>query len=195
MAKYCLLVGHHTLVLDLLRNLLEPEFKVLSVATDIDAALAAAEAYRPVAAIIDLDAELISLRISRRLQKALPSLAVTYLTGEVDPAWRVAAVGKSRPASELLQTVRRAWEHSAEGATQVQAEQPPDEASAFLSGREQQVLVRLVQGLSMKQVARELGIAPRTVAFHKYKAMENNGLQNNAELMEFALRHRLLPVG
>jgi DNA-binding NarL/FixJ family response regulator len=77
----------------------------------------------------------------------------------------------------------------------VQAGQPPDEAAAFLSGREQQVLVRLVQGLSMKQVARELGIAPRTVAFHKYKAMENNGLQNNAELMAFALRHRLLPVG
>jgi len=51
LAKICLLVGHHTLVLDLLRNLLEPEFKVLSVATDIDAALAAAETHRPAAAI------------------------------------------------------------------------------------------------------------------------------------------------
>jgi len=39
---------------------------------------------------------------------------------------------------------------------------------------------------------RQLGIAPRTV--HKYKAMGNNGIQNNAELMTFALRHRLLHV-
>jgi DNA-binding NarL/FixJ family response regulator len=194
MLKRCLLVGHHTLLLDGLRNLLEPEFEVLSVATDIEAALAAAEAHRPAAAIIDLDAGLISLRIARRLQKALPGLAVTYLTGEIDPAWGMAAVGKSRPASELLQTVRRAFQYPARGSTLAQVEQEPVGAAAVLSDREQQVLGRLVRGLSMKQVARELGISPRTVAFHKYKAMENNGIRNNAELVTFALRHRLLQV-
>jgi DNA-binding NarL/FixJ family response regulator len=192
--KRCLLVGHHVLLLDGLRALLEPEFEVLSVATDIDAALALANAYCPAAAIIDLDAGIISLWIARRLQEALPKLAVTYLTGEIDSAWGVAAFGKSRPASELLQTVRRAWQHPANGSGQAQAEWEPARPAAVLSEREQQVLVRLVRGLSMKQVARELGIAPRTVAFHKYKAMGNNGIQNNAELMTFALRHRLLPV-
>jgi DNA-binding CsgD family transcriptional regulator len=45
----------------------------------------------------------------------------------------------------------------------------------------------------MKGVARELGIAPRTVAFHKYKAMEVNGLKSNSDLISFALRHGLLP--
>jgi DNA-binding CsgD family transcriptional regulator len=44
----------------------------------------------------------------------------------------------------------------------------------------------------MKQVAYQLGIAPRTVAFHKYKAMEANGLRNNVDLMAFALHHGLL---
>jgi DNA-binding NarL/FixJ family response regulator len=192
--KRYLLVGHHVLLLDGLRALLEPEFEVLLVATDIDAALAAAKAYCPDAAIIDLDAGLISLRIARHLQEALPGLAVTYLTGEIDPAWGVVAFGKSRPASELLQTVRRAWQYPVNGSRQAQAEREPVRPAAVLSEREQQVLIRLVRGLSMKQVARELGIAPRTVAFHKYKAMGNNGIQNNAELMTFALRHRLLPA-
>lgn len=187
-------MGHHVLLLDGLRSLLEPEFDVLAVETDVDAALAAAEAYHPGAAIIDLDAGLISLRIARRLQEARPGLAVTYLAGEIDPAWGVTAVDKSRPASELLETVRRACEHPGNGSGQAQAEKQPVQSAAVLSEREQQVLARLVRGLSMKQVARELGIAPRTVAFHKYKAMENNGIQNNAELVTFALRHRLLPV-
>jgi DNA-binding CsgD family transcriptional regulator len=44
----------------------------------------------------------------------------------------------------------------------------------------------------MKQVARELGITARTVAFHKYRAMEMNGLRNNADLMEFAVRNGIL---
>jgi len=185
--------------MDGLRNLLEPEFEVLSVATDNHAALTAAAAYHPAAAIIDLDAGFISLRIGRRLQETCPWLAVTYLTSENDPAWDVAAVGKSRPASELLQTVRTACRHPTRGSTWAKKGSPKAEqgafgAAAFLSEREEQVLARLVRGLSMKQVARELGITPRTVAFHKYKAMENNGLQNNAELVSFALRHGLLPV-
>jgi DNA-binding CsgD family transcriptional regulator len=75
-----------------------------------------------------------------------------------------------------------------------EAEQGEVGAAAVLSDREKQVLASLVRGLSMKQVARELGITPRTVAFHKYNAMGNNGLQSNAELVSFALRHGLLPL-
>lgn len=61
-----------------------------------------------------------------------------------------------------------------------------------LSAREAQVVALLVRGFSMKEVARALGIAPRTVAFHKYKAMDTNGLRNNAELMDLAIRQGLL---
>lgn len=61
-----------------------------------------------------------------------------------------------------------------------------------LSTREAQVVTLLVRGFSMKEVARTLGIAPRTVAFHKYKAMDTHGICNNAELMDFAIRQGLL---
>jgi DNA-binding NarL/FixJ family response regulator len=61
-----------------------------------------------------------------------------------------------------------------------------------LSPREREVLKLLVTGMSMKAVARQLGIAPRTIAFHKYRAMETLGLHGNSDLVDFAIRHGLL---
>jgi DNA-binding CsgD family transcriptional regulator len=73
---------------------------------------------------------------------------------------------------------------------------PPVASSADgcpkLSMRELEVLSHLLVGRTMKETARLLSITPRTVAFHKYKAMELNGLRNNAELISFAVRHGLL---
>ena len=60
------------------------------------------------------------------------------------------------------------------------------------SAREAQVIGLLVRGFSMKEVARTLGIAPRTVAFHKYKAMDTHGIRSNVELMDLAVRQGLL---
>lgn len=61
-----------------------------------------------------------------------------------------------------------------------------------LSERQREVLSLLARGMRMKEVARSLGISPRTVAFHKYHAMQANGLQSNAEFIAFALQQGLL---
>jgi DNA-binding CsgD family transcriptional regulator len=61
-----------------------------------------------------------------------------------------------------------------------------------LSPRELEVLKLLVAGMPMKAVARQLRIAPRTVAFHKYRAMEVLDLHGNSELIDFAIRNGLL---
>jgi DNA-binding CsgD family transcriptional regulator len=44
----------------------------------------------------------------------------------------------------------------------------------------------------MKEVAAVLGITPRTVAFHKYRMMENLGIRTTAELVRFAVRSGLI---
>ena len=41
------------------------------------------------------------------------------------------------------------------------------------------------------ELAAELGIAARTVAFHKYRMMETLGLRSSAELVGFAVENRL----
>jgi DNA-binding NtrC family response regulator len=54
------------------------------------------------------------------------------------------------------------------------------------------VLTLAVNGNSMKEVGRRLGISPRTAESHKYNALLMLGLCNKAALVEFALRQGLL---
>jgi DNA-binding CsgD family transcriptional regulator len=37
-----------------------------------------------------------------------------------------------------------------------------------------------------------LHLSPRTVAFHKYKIMEEFGLKTNSDLVRFAIRERVI---
>jgi len=70
---------------------------------------------------------------------------------------------------------------------------PATDCGAKLTDRQREVLQLLVHGYSMKEVGRILGIAPRTVAFHKYQAMGANQLSSNADLLQFAIEQNLLP--
>jgi DNA-binding NarL/FixJ family response regulator len=45
----------------------------------------------------------------------------------------------------------------------------------------------------MKQAADVLDITTRTVAFHKYRIMEDFGLKNNSDLVRLAISERLIP--
>jgi len=46
----------------------------------------------------------------------------------------------------------------------------------------------------MKQVARALGLAKRTVAHHKHKIMAEQGIDSNAGLVQLAIEERLIPA-
>ena len=66
------------------------------------------------------------------------------------------------------------------------------QASGKLTPRQREVLQLLAEGHSMKEVAAILSVAPRTVAFHKYRMMDELGLKTNAELMQFAINNHIL---
>jgi DNA-binding NarL/FixJ family response regulator len=65
----------------------------------------------------------------------------------------------------------------------------PNEASAALTTRQREVLQLLAEGHSMKGVANILDLSPRTIAFHKYRIMEELSLKTNADLVQFAIKH------
>ena len=44
----------------------------------------------------------------------------------------------------------------------------------------------------MKEAAAILNVATRTVAFHKYRIMQEFGLENNSDLLRLAIRQRLV---
>jgi DNA-binding NarL/FixJ family response regulator len=61
-----------------------------------------------------------------------------------------------------------------------------------LTSRQREVLKLLAEGRTMKQTADELHVTPRTVAFHKYKIMEEFGLKTNSDLVKLALREHIV---
>jgi DNA-binding NarL/FixJ family response regulator len=54
------------------------------------------------------------------------------------------------------------------------------------------VLQLLVEGRSMKEVAFQLNVTPRTIAFHKYTMMEQLDLKSSAELIQYAMKSSVL---
>jgi DNA-binding NarL/FixJ family response regulator len=50
----------------------------------------------------------------------------------------------------------------------------------------------LAEGKSMKEVADVLHITERTVAFHKYRVMDAMHLRSSAELVQYAIKSRIL---
>jgi DNA-binding NarL/FixJ family response regulator len=61
-----------------------------------------------------------------------------------------------------------------------------------LTPRQREVLQLLAEGRSMKEVANLLNLTPRTVAFHKYRIMEQLKLKSNAELVQYAVKHHIV---
>ena len=60
-----------------------------------------------------------------------------------------------------------------------------------LSARERQVLLALVQGRALVDIAAELNVAPNTVSTYKARLMEKLGQGSLSDLVRYAIRHGL----
>lgn len=60
-----------------------------------------------------------------------------------------------------------------------------------LSPREWQVLRLIAQGVMLSQIAEQLHLSPKTVTTHKTHLMEKLAIGNNADLIRYAIEHRL----
>jgi DNA-binding NarL/FixJ family response regulator len=123
----------------------------------------------------DVAAEAIRMGASAYLLKGSAST-------ELFTAIRLALLGKTYVTPLITQGMPL-------GAFLDQAGKPSAEK---LTTRQREVLQLLAEGHSMKEVAGMLNLTPRTVAFHKYTIMQVLGLKNSAELVQYAVEHRLV---
>ncbi len=203
-----LLADDHTLLLEAFQKLIEPVCEVVGRVGDGRALLAAAVKLRPSIIVLDIHMpRLNGLDAAQQLKQMMPEVKLIFLTVNEDPnlaaeAFRVGASGyllKSCAASELFEAIQQA-RHGRSYVTPLIAKgmvaslQAPTRrpASRQLTSRQREVLQLLVEGYSMKEVAALLSVAPRTVAFHKYRMMDALGLKTNAALMQFAIKHNIL---
>ena len=117
--------------------------------------------------------------------RAIRAGASGYLTKESAAAKLVAAIRKVGSGGAFI---------SAEVAERLAQEAMPHVEGpphAALSDREYQVFRMLVNGQTVTEIAATLHLSGKTVSTHKARLMEKLGVENNAELVHYAVRHRL----
>lgn len=68
----------------------------------------------------------------------------------------------------------------------------PTTADTHLSEREIEILQKICQGYSNQQIADQLNISKRTVDKHRSNLLEKTGSKNTANLVIYALKHKLV---
>ena len=208
MAPRILLADDHIMVAEAFQKLLEPEFEVVAIVSDGRALLSRAAELKPDVIVVDIGMPLLNgMAAGRELKKLLPRTKLVVLTmnedGEIAAeAMRVWASGyllKKSAGSELNKAIHEVLK----GGTYVTPKvaqrlldqfvrDPSRQHSKELTTRQREVLQLLAEGRTMKETADVLHVTPRTVAFHKYRIMEEFGLRTNSDLVKFAIRQRIV---
>ena len=203
-----LLADDHTLVAEAFKRLLEPEFEVVGTVGDGRALLRAAGELKPDLVLVDLNMPLLNgLDASEQLKQTLPRIKIIVLTMNEDPEiaaetmekWASGYLLKKSAGSELLKAVRdvlRGGRYIAPALQEAVAEMASRDArpdsTRGLTARQREVLQLLAEGHTMKEAAAILNVATRTIAFHKYRIMQDFGLENNSDLVRFAMKQGLI---
>ena len=118
--------------------------------------------------------------------RAIKAGAAGYMTKETATVQLVAAIRKVAAGGAFISAaVAEQFALSA----MPQADGPPHTA---LSDREFQVFNLLVSGSSVTDIAEQLNLSVKTVSTHKARILQKMNLQNQSELVRYAVQHHLL---
>ena len=197
-----LMADDHFMLLEAFKSLLEPDFEVVGTVTDGRALLEEFARLRPDVVLLDVAMPLLNgLDAGRQLKAQRPSVKLIYLTMNPNPdlageAFRFGASAyllKSSAAQELKQAIQEALRGRSYITPLITRDVVGSLIQQRMSGteltvRQREVLQLLAEGKSMKEVGAILDLTARTVAFHKYRMMEQLRLKTTAELVKFAVQ-------
>jgi DNA-binding NarL/FixJ family response regulator len=207
-----LIADDHSMVIDGLRGLLEPEYEVVGAVNDGRAVLPEVRRLQPDVVVIDISMPLLNgLDCTRQLRDAGCTAKILILTMHPDAtlAQEALAAGasgyllKSSPGSELKRALRdvllgRTYLSTAltrdVGEVMGRMTSIHEDVWARLTPRQREVLQLLAEGKSHKEVANILNISVKTAEYHKYAILDKLGLKSNAELVQYAIRHGIIAV-
>lgn len=203
-----LLVDEHRMVREGLRCLLEShrDFQVVAEAGDGREAVRLACEKKPDVVLIELHLPRLSgLEAIRYIRKESQTTRCIVVSthggqGQVKEALLAGATGylpKSSPSKELVDAIESVRggrpylapsvaEHVVKAITSMQPGFAGD--AADLSCREREVLQLIAEGLSTKEIARELGISVKTVQTHRANLMQKTGVHKASSLVRYAIR-------
>jgi DNA-binding NarL/FixJ family response regulator len=123
-----------------------------------------------------------------------------YLVGEAFRAGASAYLLKQGAALELTMAIAEVLKNGvyvtpciAAGLANISLREPgAREHAPEPTPRQRQVIQLLAEGRSMKEIADLLKITVRAVASHKYRVMEVLQIKTSAELVRYAVKHRIV---
>ena len=205
-----LVADDHRIVAEGLRSLLEPEFELVEIVEDGRQLVEAAKRLSPDVIVADISMPLLNgLEAVEQLRTAKCKAKVIFLTMHKDATYaaRALAAGasgfvlKHSASSELLTAIRESL-MGRSYVTPAVAEMLEEitisrsgsaaEPALDLTPRQREILQLFAEGRSAKEVAKSLHISTRTAENHKARIVKLLGLSTTADLVQYALRHRII---
>ena len=118
------------------------------------------------------------------VSRVLKAGAAGYITKDSDPAILLAAIRKVAQGGRFIDP--NLVDAMVFGTNE---DTPPH---AVLSNREYEVLQLLVRGLSVADIGNRLHVSSKTISTHKARLMQKLAIDNNADLVRYAMRHGLI---
>lgn len=121
---------------------------------------------------------------SQLVSRVLRAGASGYVTKGSDPAILLAAIRKVGQGGRFIDP------NLVDAIVFGTPEDAPPHA--ILSDREYVVLQLLARGLALAEIGSKLFVSSKTVSTHKARMMQKLGINNNADLVRYALRHGMV---
>lgn len=199
-----LLADDHKMFSQGLQTLLEDEFDLVGTVGDGQALVNAAQRVNPDVIVVDISMPVLNgFDAVRQLKEKGITAKIIFLTMHADDrllaeAFRSGGSGyvlKQSAGEELILAIKQVLAGQkyvtpliATEWVQNLSKQINGTTKLTLTPRQREVLQLVVEGCTMKEIATRLGISSRTAESHKYEMMEGLGVDNTAELIQYAIK-------
>jgi DNA-binding NarL/FixJ family response regulator len=206
----------HRVVIEGIKSALHnhPEFEVVGEALDGLQAVKSTLSLEPEIVIMDISMpNLNGIEATREIKKCKPEIGIVIYTMYSDKEFVIdlfkagisAYVLKDDPLADLILAVKAVKSGGTYFSTmaptiltrhmeEMEEKNLNKDSFETLSQREQEVFLLLAEGKSIKKIAVQLFISPKTVESHKYNIMEKLQAKTIIDLTKIAIRKNLIKL-
>lgn len=205
-----LLVDDHKLIRDSWSFILnsDPRFHVVGETSDVEEAVAIARSQKPKIVLMDINMSPVNgFDGTKLIRKFSPSSKVIGISMHSMPAYarrmlQLGAMGyltKNSSKDEMMKAIIEVGsgkKYICDEVKNILAQQELEEESGkpdmnLLSRREIDIVRLIKEGMSSREIAKQLDISLKTVEVHRYNILKKLNLKNTAALVNFTNSHGL----